>query len=96
MNWYEAFLMVDEAVRSAEDPQLAEAWELFLQSPFPHLGGFPPTGNGQGEAGVPQKAEQFLQTAVRFRGRGVELLLYRLAKAVEGLNQYIEEDIKHG
>ena len=84
MNWFEAFQHVNAEIMATNDDELIDAWGIFLRSPFPHLQ-IPPAPHGVPAGRVQRLAENFLETAGQWQGKGVELLLFRLAQAVEGL-----------
>ena len=84
MNWFEAFQHVNAEIMATNDDELIDAWSVFLRSPFPHLAN-PPAADGVPEGRVRNFAEKFLETAGTWRGKGVELLLFRLVQACEAI-----------
>lgn len=84
MNWFEAFQHVNAEIMATNDDELIDAWSVFLRSPFPHLA-TPPAADGVPEGRVRNFAEKFLETAGTWRGKGVELLLFRLVQACEAI-----------
>ena len=78
LSWFEAFSVVDGHLKDAGDDALGAAWQRFLEWPFPIL-----RYRGVGDV------ERFLATADVRDDQGVELLLFRLVKAVEQLPDLI-------
>lgn len=85
MNWFESLLTVDRHMRQQDDDELSTAWQRFLESPFPHIWGFPPSEDGAAQNESLKGAHQFLKTAMNWRGGGLELLIFRLVQAIEEL-----------
>lgn len=74
MKWYEAFTLLDDYIKGGLNDEVDQAWQTFLQSPFPHL-----------NSRAAKSAEDFLATAEHYDGKGTEYLIYRLTKVVEDL-----------
>ncbi len=89
MNLFKAFSLVDERVKAQDDAMLNEAWRVLLTSFSSRYGGIPPAPIGAAAGEAAGRAHHFLKTVAEWDGHGVELLLFRLAQAVEGVPELL-------
>lgn len=78
MSWFEAFAIVNDFLRYQGDEMEVQAWDRFLESPFPHLVGQ-----------VAADGEKLAKAVDAWDGQGVEQLLFRLVQVVEQLPRLI-------